>query len=79
MYVEQSNEEWRQWIKLTEKKESTSSTSLKASAIDLLLTQIVELKEENSKLIEENKTLHFNLWLQEMDHETQMKKGYLDE
>lgn len=46
MYVEQSNEEWRQWIKLTEKKESISSTSLRDSAIDLLVTQVVKLNED---------------------------------
>lgn len=32
MFVEQSNEEWRQWIKLTEKKESTSSTNHKGES-----------------------------------------------
>ena len=60
MYVEQSNEEWKQWIKLTEKKESTSSTSLKASAIDLLLTRIVELEAENVEL-------HTKIMLYEVD------------
>ena len=54
MYVEQSNEEWRQWIKLIEKKESTSSTSLRDSAIDLLLTQIAELQNENQELRNHN-------------------------
>jgi len=28
MFVEQSNEEWRQWIKLTAKKEVSSSMTL---------------------------------------------------
>lgn len=79
MYVEQSNEEWRQWIKLTEKKESTSSTSLRDSAIDLLVTQVAQLQEEASILKEENKELHTKLFLHEMDRERLRKKGYLDE
>ena len=62
MYVEQSNEEWRQWIKLTKKKESTSSTSLRDSAIDLLLTRVVELEEENT-------LLHTKLMLYQIDRE----------
>ena len=60
MFVEQSNEEWRQWIKLTEKKESISSTSLRDSAMDLLLTRIVELEAESV-------TLHTKIMLYEVD------------
>lgn len=62
MYVEQSNEEWRQWIKLTKKKESTSSTSLRDSAIDLLMSRIFELEEENT-------LLHTKLMLYQIDRE----------
>ena len=79
MFVEESNEEWRQWIKLIEKKGSISSTSLRDSAIDLLVTQVAQLQEEASTLKEENKTLQTKLFLHEMDRERLRKKGYLDE
>ena len=46
MFIEQSNEEWRQWIKLTKKKESTSSITHE----ELLLYLYNQEKEECRKL-----------------------------
>ena len=78
MYVEQSNEEWRQWIKLTQKKESISSTSLRDSAIDLLLTQIVELEAESVEL--HTKITLYELDRQRLERENQeLRKKYPDE
>ena len=68
MFVERSNEEWRQWIKLTKKKESISSTNLKASAIDLLLTRIVELEAESVEL-------HTKITLYEVDRQRLEKEN----